>query len=1786
MSTRHTPNESPVRPLNEAVRESHKLFVELRRAVADASEPLELNRAEQLHQLTKQLLSVVTEINKLRDESEAAKALIASWRTENSKALQQLERLLSKPLSEIESLIDENSISVNELDRLLQSCSALLNHSRQVSDIQQQIIAAVDNEDSQRVGSLSTNLSTTIEQRDATLAILNTEIQKSPKPAKENQTPTSKHTKQSNHVSHNQSGEVDNKDANQLRLRAHQEDNDHTAPKSTQSNHKAPTTETHAAGGGSPNGDEEANDDDTEKLPDNTQSLPDYPMTIVEALAQKRFGIAYHLTRHTSATLFNPNAVKFITMNYATDEIGSFTADFSNIAASLHDHLRETLKSNDLDSHERNLALVLATAAFRPALVAPGGPVAQFLICLKPLVSHTPHLQSLVSEIAAISLKGVTIPLDLLTNKETTEHWNDRQLVLRKRIAAWITAERQSRLLFGPATSVWHKLLSTDSTQGRESIGWIFEQIESGDPTSKCVDRIRTATERLRQHTNKEIDRIDRLIRPLSSTRKIDGAARVQLKRKIDEALALVFEWCNLNASQPAKTIGIQVELMNRLRKAVRTNGVQAVKEISKLDSPLASCASDLMHQYHRLFDSKESGVPNGSAISLELLLHGDLLADPAVTFGRDSAPMNTPSVAQICEIASKDPLCEFGAAARQRAKQGDFQGSTLTLEFAEKRQYMSAEATDKSRTEIESIRGMVEQEVIEGVRRTSDRLDATYALGALAEAEVEKLRRGVLSYDRSTLSQVVNFDILIKELRQIERRVDTAKLDHSRQMKKRLLGLTRITEVDRSRIDDLIKRERFLIADEYIDRITTGQNLPSEKDDSESLFDMFFPQFLAEYSVLSGQTPDMQDLILNTINQREMVAPIDARKLTSDSAANAATLVKSWFRLRVSTGTPLEHLSSLMEALGFLNVSVRPTKQTSSSGQPLFELNSATIASRDVSPLPEFGSRAEGRYQLLVVRGKYSAESVIQEIGAWTGDGEPPMIVIFTNCLDVEQRTQLSFSFHSGEFHPTIVLDEALLMFVAFQGADRLGTCFNSGTPFSFSQPFDPDATEVPAEMFFGRKSARKAILSMDGDCTHLVFGGRRLGKTALLADIAREFRGDSKEILVLLVNLRGSGIGENKQTSEIWRLIAEELSAHRVVGHGTVRFKAISEGVKKWLANSSGRRVLLLVDEADAFLDAERLGFGEHQQKYRVLDEIKRLMEDTRRRFKVVFAGLHNVQRTARDPNTPLAHLGVPVQIGPMLPESDGSEVEQLILKPLKALGYRFTSLDSVTRIAAETNYYPALVQQFCKHLLVDLRRHSDAAADGPPYLISPEAVDRVFNARETRDRLRDLFSWTIELDPRYKFLTYLIAWHCLDSSDADAQMRSVSIDEIREDALRECPQGFRANSSYLTFEVLLEEMVGLGILREDHEAAKRSFVIRSRNLSRLLGQSDEIQRRLIDASGMAPPARFDQVHFRNSLKRHASSGKSRRHTVSKSDLISPFTAAQENTLLSYSNDVVFMFGTLLSGIGRVSDALDQITKRATGGDLRVFLHKDSPSTMVGSLEQIKRRYSKLAGVHIHLVLVDCTGFDSLCREQIAAALKEVSSNSSRNRFIRPVFLGGPEFAWSWINSGREGGSAKAAVREMWLGPCSLDFARIWLRERVERTYSDLERADSTSDSLWPSVIEAMAKRVEITTIEDAVHHVVRRGSIGLSSILRVGGLEQLLRLLASSPTESVTGEFLTDWLSQLEQGRDGVSMSADSIAKLMEWCRDLGIVRRDSSGYRMDGAWARGIEGSSVE
>ena len=1488
-------------------------------------------------------------------------------------------------------------------------------------------------------------------------------------------------------------------------------------------------------------------DEPTGSVADGVGSTQQVEEAIAGSIEQGRLGLAYHLSLAAPGTLPSPNAIKLAAYSHVIDEHTpvAVAGELSELAAALLQEA-ETVTSEGPPGWKGH-ALLTTCAALAPALVAPGGTVAQLLASFDHWLDDTPSLQALARTAAKVSTTGAHLPMDLLRGEDSLERWRDREAVLRNETESWLTNERQSQIRYQAATKVWRRMLDNwERRKGQSSLGRMFALL------GKAADRVNVEgvtriSEYWKDNKEKEIDRIDRENRSWKRTNKIEGSARLALRMKVDQALDLSDRWLRLLNERPEKRQRFQTEQARRLRATVHSQIDAALKEMNVTPVRSLGGSRALLRRYAALFSST-SGELDRSRIDLSDMLHGDLLALPEVLFEETRRVPHSPVDLEILWKISQEDMPDFGRAAVERAKRGDFIGAEAAVDFAERTEKLDAKGADQSRTVIESQREHLHSKLREKINDTSNRLDAAYAAGALPLRAYEQQRDRLPGDDLSELNVLGPLFAVLEEVDQ-----DIADAESGRRdALLRWLGrLETVSEDDRGRIQSAIDSRHFQVADDYLERVEGDQPLPPPVPRGRP-FDAFFPDFVQQYSDFCDGEGDGIPRARDVVARRTSEGFIDAGGLSEDASRDGLELLNAWVTLRDGATSP-DGLRTLMGALGFTHPKVRRTDERTLGDESVFLVDTVPIVDRDIVQLPDFGSRANGRYRLFAVRRRTTGEAIVSEVERQPGAAKTANIALFFGILDVDERRNLARDFHTGGYHPTIVLDESLAVFLAAWPRHRPAAFFDCVSAFAFSQPFEPDAAELPPEMFFGREDARRAIVAKFDEPAHFVYGGRRLGKTTLLADIARESRtrgSQAPEELVLLLNLKGSGIGEDRPTDDLWRFFADKLAEHGVVGSRTRRAESIGKDVKQWLEQKHDRRVLLLVDEADKFLEAE----CGPSQNYRVLQQVKTLMEETERGFKVVFAGLHNVQRAARDPNTPLAHLGEAIRVGPMLPDDDGEGIENLIRGPLEALGYRFASNDLVIRVAAETNYYPALAQQFCKELLKTLREETHAPEeDGPPYQIHPHLVDRVFNAKETRDRIRNLFSWTIQLDPRYEFLTYLIARSSFDSENA--RLRAMPISDIRDEALREWSKGFTSDSSFWTFEVLLEEMVGLGILRETGD---KQYSVRTRNLRMLLGNDDEIKRRFVDAKDKRAPAVFDRAQFRSPLQNGRRSS---------------FTAHQEARLLSGRYGVGLVFGTRLAGLDRVGDSLVEAAGRR---DESLFVRE----VLRGGFSRPARRRAlakRKAGVHI--VLVDMRG--AWNREVLVRTLEFVEEHEWEARIIRPILWCDPAGAWSWLSDGNEGvpRNEEVELHDIWLGPCGLDYTRIWLKDQEARAHRALERLDRPVDLPWPLVVETAAADKQLASIDEAIGVTLDEDEANLHVRDVVGISEDIdtaLRVLSTFSGDSITADFLSECCED-----EGTAMSPETVVDFCGWAGRLGVVYRDEKGYRLDATYAQGLK-----
>lgn len=1488
-------------------------------------------------------LAVITKERKDRREaSEQLRSRFEEWRESHSEELTSSAELENR-LTELGSQIDAGDMDQDRLETILGLFETALDIKNRAQETNTAYLQAVKEHDLASVISLATDLKSLEAERDEAYTAIDKALAGSTHEDQTTETPPPEEEKADPDAGLDASAKQEGPGERAPGYEPEPMPEPRVKATPEQAGDKKAEPHDEEAGHGARDAtseDETAISDDGEDI--SAERIEEEMATAIE---HGRFGLAYHLALAAPEALPSANAIKLVACNYVTDESALVDADLHVLATKLKDEAETVLNNGPNQIIQRSYAVLIAAAALSPARIAPGGPVAELLTFLEPHLDHEPldylpphdedipPLRKLVKTAAEVSMKGIDLPVELLREDDSLEKWTERAKALHRETRSWIEKEKKAKLRFQPATRVWQRILDDWDKNGRASIGRMFEELLEESYVGIDTGRVSGIAEYWSSNREKEIDRINREIRNTASVKKIEGSARVDLRNKIDEAITFSHRWCKLLAARPDRRPEFHAKQAKILRGAVRDWAETSMEKIDvdgaigELAAPLARRAVELIGRYVAMFKdpaTDESAPP----MSLSDLLNGDLLANPKIGFDDTGHPSETPvNIDLLLDIANQDKP-DFKNAAVERARRGDFQSADAVIDFAKRRRALDDAGADRARDMVEEERTRVQQKFEDKVGETSNRLDSAYARGDLPLKTFEQLRDRIPSDDFSRIDQ---FEPFFETLDQIDKKVNDARKKRCEEILQSLKQLKNASKEDRKRIETALDEDRFQVAEDFVERIDSGKKLDPPEAENNRPFDLFFPNFVLEYAAFRSETPGAFEQVRHAVANRERTGPIDATRLSEDAARDGLHFLEAWAELRDGRADD-DTLRALMSALGFTGAEVeRGSDGRMIGGERVFTLQATTVADRRVAQLPDFGSHAKGRYRLLTIRGRVTEEAIVQEAGKRSADRRPPNIVLFLSILDTDARRALARTFSAGRHHPTLVLDEALVAFLAAWPDDRFGAFFDCASSFSYSQPFDPDAPEVPPEMFFGRDDERGKILTMSGEMTHLVYGGRRLGKTALLKNIAQKYRTASTERLVLHVDLKASGIGENRPTDDLWELFAERLAEHEIVKPQTVRHDSIKKDVKHWLDENPDRRILLLVDEADAFLEADQR--SEPEPRYHVLGQIKGLMEETERRFKVVFAGLHNVQRAARDPNTPFAHLGEPVRIGPMLPEHDGDEIENLIRGPLEALGYRFDSADSVIRIAVETNYYPALAQQFCKELLRNLRESGVASWEkGPPYTITKDTVDRVFNSKETRDRIRNLFSWTIQLDPRYEFLTYLIARQSFNNGDA--QLRPVPIIEIRDTALSEWPQGFESDPSFGMFEVLLEEMIGLGILRE---SANKEYAIRTRNLRTLLGNDDEIERRFDDSKKRQAPPTFDPAQFRSNLK---------------DGMPSSLTADQGHRFFSGRNRKVvgLVFGTRLAGLDRVGEALEQAAREAAKRkDTR---RHDADPTSLGSL------------------------------------------------------------------------------------------------------------------------------------------------------------------------------------------------------------------------------------------
>ena len=606
-----------------------------------------------------------------------------------------------------------------------------------------------------------------------------------------------------------------------------------------------------------------------------------------------------------------------------------------------------------------------------------------------------------------------------------------------------------------------------------------------------------------------------------------------------------------------------------------------------------------------------------------------------------------------------------------------------------------------------------------------------------------------------------------------------------------------------------------------------------------------------------------------------------------------------------------------LFEDIGFENVQVSDLSRIGRGKAWKMKLAGRITSDGWFLP-PIFGSKAVGGYAVFLLGPDTLPEAMQKAV-----DPDTPTILLVTGNAALARRHEFAERMRAKAI-PALLIDETLVAFAATRRETRARTIFECGLPYGRVEPYTTDAGRLPPEMFFGRDAEIRSIMSKSADGC-LVYGGRQLGKSALLAHVARTRHAPAEQRIVKV--LERKSLGDAESISTIWSHLNAMLSEHGVVNKASRNAETVTRDIRAWLDANPGGQVVCMFDEADNFMTADT------KEGYPVLSEIKSLMEATGRAFKVVFAGLHNVQRMHRQPNSPLAHLGKPICIGPLNKNADDKRAaHDLVAYPMRAAGFRFENQEAVEEILAWANYYPSLVQEYAKGLLAALH----GAGSGKSYRLPKEGplwvipTDELFSHRGfglIEARVREKFQLTLNLDPRYALVAHTLALRNAEGEEHKARISGFDAAELLEHAKEFWPKATEV-PSLAAFEVLLDELFDLGVLGRviPPGTSRPAYVLRSRQVAAMLGTWEDIFQALQQLEEVDPTCHYDRTLYR---RRYApadrASGMSQQNWP-----YAPFTDLQIERLLDTSDllsPVRIVCGLEVLGLGRAGQAMKRL-------------------------------------------------------------------------------------------------------------------------------------------------------------------------------------------------------------------------------------------------------------------
>lgn len=633
-------------------------------------------------------------------------------------------------------------------------------------------------------------------------------------------------------------------------------------------------------------------------------------------------------------------------------------------------------------------------------------------------------------------------------------------------------------------------------------------------------------------------------------------------------------------------------------------------------------------------------------------------------------------------------------------------------------------------------------------------------------------------------------------------------------------------------RIRQCIDSQKYSSAEELLNRL--------ENDDYESLQELEMKDYLQDF--LNHYNNYIKSVANNDKTLRAQVKPY--RTANKDTRA-AERLLNAWPK-----GNNDIRPDELLSSLGFKLASVDKMDKVDGKFPSFFVKLQKALGGRVNNynyPVPAFGSLGEtDGFRIVYIFGAYDAERLV-EIFNNIGD-EKHTLIILDYALKESARRRLALLV-KGKANCKIfaVLDRVVLKYLYDNYSEQTITkqLLHIIMPFAYYQPYVADSSKpMPSELFIGRKEELKKIKDVNG--VNIVYGGRQLGKSALLMKAKKDIDKNESGDRAVYIDIKGRNYSETALKISEELVIADILEKKEI----TSDWRELAMSIRMRLKDEDKpiHYFLLLLDEADAFLDSCK------DVQYKPFDALKDIQAVGEGRFKFVVAGLRDVLRfeheAALNDNSVLPQLSS-MTVKPF----KYAEAKELLEYPLSYLGFRFSDdveTDTlVSAILSHTNSFPGMLQLYCTKLIEAMKNGYAGykEAGTPPYYVSEDHIKKVLGEDNLQEEIRQKFfiTLTVGSDNYYLLIAMITAYLykndegiCVTPNDVLTFAKDFEIKDI-------------AALSPEKVAALMEEMRELNVLQHNGEHGYRfthfSFfqmmgtkAYLEQELEKYMGDSDE--------------------------------------------------------------------------------------------------------------------------------------------------------------------------------------------------------------------------------------------------------------------------------------------------------------------------------------------------------